>query len=66
MDDVSKIMESALMEFPMSGVEISLPERLCSLPSDNNIISSIIEEIRTNTSEVSKMKDFYQSELLFY
>ena len=57
--DVARLMESILYEFPMSSVDVDIPDWICALPADNSILSSIIEEIKQSSSNVSKMRDYY-------
>ena len=57
-EDITNIMERVLFEFPMSGINIKLPDWLQALPADSPVISSVIEKIKATTEEIEKMKDF--------
>ena len=57
-EDISKIMEKVLFEFPMTGLNVNIPDWLRALPADSKIISGIIDKIKSSSLEISKMKDF--------
>ena len=57
-EDLSNIMEKVLLEFPMYAVNINLPKWMQALPIDSQIITELIENIKENTKNISKMKDF--------
>ena len=56
-EDVNKIMEMALYEFPITKINVTLPKWMRSMPSDSEIISSVIERIKKATQNVFKMRD---------
>ena len=64
-DDVSAIMENVLLEFPMSGINVSLPKWMQALPADNPIISEIIDGLKESSVDVNKMRDFNKIGELF-
>ena len=45
-NDVDKIFEKILLEFPIKSLKITIPEWMQALPYDDNIISGIITEIK--------------------
>ena len=55
--DIMKILETALMEFPVLDVLVSIPEWVHILPNDNDIKSEFLDRIRTSTVNVDKLKD---------
>ncbi len=55
---ISMIMERALMEFPMVSINVDLPKWMQALPSDNKIISEIIDNVKNASINVEKMCDF--------
>ncbi len=57
-DDISSIMEKVLLEFPMTGINVNIPDWLRALPADSKIIGEVIDKIKTASSEIAKMKDF--------
>lgn len=64
-DDVSLIMERALMEFPMVSVNVDMPKWMQVLPSDNAIIKDLIESVKSATKNVVKMRDYVELNGLF-
>lgn len=57
-EDISSIMEKVLFEFPMSGINVNLPDWMRALPSDSKIISGVINKIKSASSSMAKVKDF--------
>lgn len=57
-DDIGEIIEKILLEFPMKNFNVNLPKWLQVLPAESNIISRIIDKIKSASENVSKMKDF--------
>lgn len=57
-EEISKVLESVLMEFPLKTLDIKLPSWMQVLPSDNGIISSIIETVKNSSQVVEKMKHY--------
>ena len=64
-EDISNIMEKALLEFPVYGFNVSLPRWMQALPSENSIISEILEKIKNSSLNMSKMRDYYQTDSAF-
>lgn len=56
-DKYAEALEKVLAEFPLLVADIDLPDWLRALPPENKLVSSIIETVRTASSEVTKMKD---------
>ena len=57
-DEISKVLECVLMEFPLKTVDIKLPSWMQVLPCDNEVISSIIDTVKNSSSVVEKMKHY--------
>lgn len=57
-DDVTVIMEKILMEFPMQCFNVNLPKWMQALPCDSPIISEILDELKSASQKVCKMRDF--------
>ncbi len=64
-DDVGEIMEKILLEFPMYGFNIDLPKWMQALPSDNYVISEIINAVKVSSCNINKMRDFSTLNNLF-
>ncbi len=56
--DISKIMEKALLEFPMSSFNVILPKWMQTLPPDSAVISELIDKVKHASNSVCKMKDY--------
>ncbi|MBO5927107.1 MAG: stage IV sporulation protein A [Clostridia bacterium] len=57
-DEISKVLECALMEFPLKTINIRLPKWMQVLPKTNGIIASIIDVVKTSSSVVEKMRHY--------
>lgn len=58
MDDITGILEKVLYEFPLQNVDIKLPQWMQALPADNKIVRGIIDKVKEESLNMSKMKDF--------
>lgn len=56
-DDIHKIMESILYEFPVAELEFFIPKWVEMLPSDNKIKADIIKEVKEVIKKISMLKD---------
>ena len=59
-DDVSRIMEKVLLEFPLFGFDVKIPKWMQALPADNPVILEMIEKVKQTSESMSKMRDFSQ------
>ncbi len=57
-EEISKVLEGILMEFPLKTLDISLPSWMQVLPHSNEVITSIIEAVKNSSQVVEKMKHF--------
>lgn len=57
-DDISVIMEKVLMEFPMRNFNVSLPKWMQALSVDSPIIKNLLQELKSVSSRITKMKDY--------
>lgn len=64
-DDILSLFKSVLMEFPLKRVDFELSKWLRALPSDNSLIASLLSTIKSNTANMSKMRDFAAMSDLF-
>lgn len=53
-EDIRRILELVLHEFPVSEVRISMPEWMSALPKDHAIRSSLLGDVRECASKVKK------------
>ena len=64
-EDVDKVVESVLMEFPVSSLQIKMPEWLRALDFESDIISEIAKEMKRLGSTVNKLSDANKNQLAF-
>ena len=57
-EDISDIMEKALMEFPMLSFNIDMPKWMRALPPENSLISKFLSATKKSAENMFKMKDF--------
>ncbi len=57
-EEISKVLECILMEFPLKTIDIKLPSWMQVLPYDNEIISSIIDAVKNSSTVATKMKHY--------
>ena len=64
-DDVDKIFENILMEFPVTSLQIQMPKWLRALDYDSEIISEIANEMRRIGSKMIKLSDADKNQIAF-
>lgn len=64
-ETITDIMKSVLFEFPITGVNITLPKWMRSLSPDEKIISDIIGKLQGTVQGVQKMRDYAVLETMF-
>ena len=64
-DDVDKVFENLLMEFPVRSIRISMPSWLKALSFDNPIISEIAGEMRNLGSKINRLSDADKNQIAF-
>lgn len=57
-DDISVIMESVLLQFPMNAINVNIPTWMRALPADNPLITEIIDGLKTSSDGIELMRDF--------
>ena len=60
--DISKILESVLMEFPVVSVEFYIPRWTEMLPADHKVKQGLIQEAIGWMTRVNRMRDLYGEE----
>lgn len=53
---IQKVMESALMEFPVKRIDIKMPKWMQVLPRTSEIITKITETVKETSTAICKMK----------
>lgn len=64
-ETISDIMSKILFEFPVTGINVSIPKWMRSLESDNKILFSIIEELKGKSENVTRMRDYVNLNEIF-
>ena len=64
-DDIAKIFNLLLEEFPVNKILVKMPKWLEALSYDSPLITEIVKEIRSNTNGLEKIGDFKFSKTLF-
>lgn len=64
-EDITTIMEKVLLEFPMCGFNVEIPNWMQALPAQDSVITELIEKLKIGSYEVSKMRDFNQFDNTF-
>ncbi len=64
-DDVDKVVEHILMEFPITSMQVHMPEWLRALDYNSEIISEIAREMRKLGSNMYKLSDAEKSQIAF-
>ncbi len=57
-EDITSIMEKVLLEFPMCGFNVEIPTWMQALPSQDSVISELMDKLKEGSYNVSKMRDF--------
>ena len=58
-EDISAIMESVLLQFPMNAININIPNWMRALPAESGFITEIIDGLKDASGGVELMRDFY-------
>lgn len=64
-EDVTKIMEIALYEFPVTKINFRIPKWMRSLGASQEIMKNILDCIKAGASDVFRMRDSDKLDLLF-
>lgn len=62
--DIVKLLESVLLEFPVSQVEFYIPKWTEMLPADNEIKQALVRYATQWLEHINKMRDLYQEDAL--
>ncbi|MBO4594368.1 MAG: stage IV sporulation protein A, partial [Clostridia bacterium] len=57
-EDISAVMEKVLLEFPVCGFNVEIPEWMRALPADSEYIEEIANELKSASLGMEKMRDF--------
>ena len=64
-EDVDKVIENVLMEFPVTSIKISMPEWLRALDYDSDHIREIANDMRGLSANLNKLSDANKNQIAF-
>ncbi len=64
-EDIAKIFEKVLLEFPLKSLKVNMPDWLCALDGDDEIIKEIIEEVEKFGENVDKIGEIDKTNVAF-
>ena len=64
-DDIAKILEEVLNQFPIESIQVKLPKWMQALPFESELISEVVKEIKDLVDVDSKIGDFKLKDTLF-
>ncbi len=64
-EDVDKVFEKILMEFPVSSLHVKMPNWLCALDFSNDIIKEIASEMKRLGNQMIKLSDADKNQIAF-
>lgn len=64
-EDVDKVVEGVLMEFPVKSIQIKMPEWLRALDFESDIISEIASEMKKLSFGINKLSDASKNQIAF-
>lgn len=64
-DNIAKILEEVLKQFPIESIQVKLPKWMQALPFDSDLISEVVKEIKDLVSVDDKIGDFKLNGVLF-
>ena len=64
-EDVDKVIESVLMEFPVTSIKVQMPEWLRALDYESEIISEIASEMKRISLNLNKLSDADKNQIAF-
>lgn len=64
-EEICEVFEKMLDEFPLSGIEINLPNWLTALPFENELIGEINLEFKKSLSGIERIGQFKKDVVLF-
>ena len=64
-EEIRGILRTVLFEFPVTGVDIRLPEWMRALPEDNRFVAEFLGKLRKAAPSLCRMKDCLALEKMF-
>ncbi len=57
-NEINEIIRNVLMEFPVSEIRFSLPNWIRALPLENELVKSLMNDLREKTQNISKISEY--------
>lgn len=64
-EDVDRVVEGVLMEFPVTSIHIKMPQWLRALDYESDIISEIAKEMKQLSLKMNKLSDADKNQIVF-
>ena len=64
-DDIEQIFEKVLLEFPIRSLKVTMPDWLCALDGDDEIITNIINEVKKFGEGAEKIGQIDKTNIAF-
>ena len=64
-DEMLRVLQTALFEFPVAGIDVKIPAWLQSFPEDNPFVSHLLGAVKKETRKMEKMRDCFALQTLF-
>ncbi len=64
-EDVDRVVEGVLMEFPVRSIQVKMPEWLRALDFESDIIAEIAQEMKRLGSAINKLSDADKNQIAF-
>lgn len=64
-EDIRKILQCALFEFPVLRIDLKIPKWLQSFPEDYGVVNSLLNTVKNAVSGMTRMRDCLALERLF-
>lgn len=64
-EEILEILQKALFEFPVTGVDVKIPKWLQSFPETDRAVSSLLSAVKKVAPSIVRMRDCFTLETLF-
>ncbi len=64
-EEIKKLLQTALFEFPVLRVDVKIPRWLQALPAENSTVAALLGKIKTAAVGMERMRDCFALETLF-
>lgn len=64
-EDILGVFRRALLEFPVTRIDVALPDWVCTLPEEEDVIADLEARLKKAAAKANKMQDCFAFENLF-